>query len=238
MKRRFAVFFLLSVCAGLASALSWELGSILGGGLETGSMAGGYFEAKEASLIALWTTGPGEPGTVRPDVLPSLTAGGYAELILLDWLSFRAEPRASLMGAAAMAYTGTGAAVDRFGAFFYGLLLPLYVRGRLVLGPGTLTVSAGGFGGMVISNAGLGDTYASTSTLYWVEFSHGLPLLYGASGGLGYSLPLGPGIASIELRADWTLSPVRFTVSSAEGELNPLEVSLCVGYGMGIGGAE
>ena len=228
----------LSVLTASAFALTWEFGGILGGGFDFGAPSGTYFEDKEARLAELGSSAPGSLGSSLPDIFPALSIGGYAELDFFDWLGARIEPRVSMLGSAFMAYTDAGAAFDRYGAYFFGLLLPLYVRGSYPLGPGFITGCAGGFYGVVLSGVALADRYVSSSTTTWISLSMRQIEFYGISGGLGYSMQLGPGIARAEARADWALTPVRFTAGSLEGELHPVGVTLAIGYGVRIGGWE
>jgi hypothetical protein len=237
-KRCAFVAVLLLLWSVSSFALAWEFGGILSGGLDLGSAAGTYFDAKSAQLAALGSSAPGTLGTTRPDILPGFTVGGYAELDFIDWLGVRFEPRVSLMGSSFLAINDAGAAFDRYGAFFFGLLLPLYARGIIPLGPGAVTVMAGGFYGVVFGSVALSDRYASSATTAWIPLETEQLEFYGASGGLGYSLQLGPGIAALELRADWALTPISFTTGSTGGELHPLGVVLAAGYGIRIGGAE
>jgi hypothetical protein len=211
---------------------------MLGGGLDLGSSTGAYFDAKAAALAALGSSAPGSLGTSQPDLFPASLLGVYAELDLLEWLGVRVEPRVSVLGSSYLAFTDAGAAFDRYGAFFFGLLLPLYVRGMIPLGPGSFTITAGGFGGMVLGDVGLTDKYVSSITTAWVPLRRGQLLFFGVSGGIGYSLPLGPGVAFAEIRADWALSPVQFTIDSKNGALLPFGAALIVGYGMRIGGGQ
>jgi hypothetical protein len=234
MMKRFVLFCLiLCVCAGASSALSWEFGGVAGGGLDFAF--GTYFDAKAAQLAALGSSGPGSLGTSRFELLPGATLGGYAELELLDWLAVRVEPRVSFLGAAFMAYTDAGAPFDRYGSYFFAALLPLYLRGGFEMGPGALQVAAGGFCGLGIGGVAFFDRYVSSTTNTWMSLRLDGLLFFGVSGGIGYSLPLGPGTASIELRADWALTPV--TLDDGTG-IDPLGMALVFSYGIGIGGAE
>jgi hypothetical protein len=238
VKRRFFWIIALSALTASAFALTFEFGGVLGGGFDFGTPSGAYFEDKEARLAELGSSAPGSLGTSQPDIFPAMTFGGYAELDFFDWLGVRIEPRVSMLGSAFMAFTDTGAAFDRYGAYFLGLLLPLYVRGSYPLGPGFITGCAGGFYGVVLSGVALADRYVSSSTATWISLEVEQLEFYGISGGLGYSMQLGPGIARAEIRADWALTPVRFTVASMDGELHPIGVLLAIGYGIRIGGWE
>jgi hypothetical protein len=225
-----AVFFVLVIAA---SALTWELGGIAGGGL--GFAYGSYFDYKASALADLGSTTPGELGTSQAELFPHFTIGGYVEAGFLEWLGVRAELRASLLGASFMAYTDAGDPIDRYGFYSFAAILPIYIRGALALGPGSVSVSAGGFCGAAFSGFVLVDRYLSISVTTSVEPRLDRLLFFGVSGGFGYSLPLGPGIAAVELRADWTLAP-------ADGEsnsgINPLGTAVAVSYGVRIGGEE
>ncbi len=228
----------LLFAAAYSFALEWEFGGILGGGFDAGSPLGTYFDAKSAQLAELGSTTPGSLGTSRAAFFPSFTVGGYAELGLFDWLGLRFEPRVSILGSSFIALTDAGAAFDRYSAYFFGLLLPVYARGSLKLGPGSATVSAGGFYGIALGSVALSDKYVSSMTTAWIPLEAREIEFIGMSGGVGYSLPLGPGIATAEARIDWALTPVPFTTGSQDGELHPLGVTLAVGYGFRIGGAQ
>ncbi len=234
MKNKIAgIIFLCAVSVAASPALTWNAGGILGGGLD---FAGGsYFDARAQSLTLLGSTTPGVPGTSAVQLFPGATAGGYVELEALEWLSVRVEPRVSFLGGMYMAYTDTGAPFDRYGAYTAALILPVYARFIIPLGPGAVSISAGGFCAAAPAGSVLFDRYLSSSTTTWVQPDLARLFFFGVSGGSGYSFPLGPGTASVELRVDWAPAPLGVGTDSG---VVPLCAAIIAGYGVKIGGEE
>ncbi len=59
---------------------------------------------------------------------------------------------------------------------------------------------------------------------------------FGVSAGAGYSLPLGIGVASLELRADCAITPAVGQDGVLGGEIYPLGIALAASYGFRFGG--
>jgi hypothetical protein len=234
-KSALAVLFLVfSLSAVPVSALQLEVGAIAGGGLCF--TFGSYLDAKAAYLAEQGASGP-TPGTIRYNLFPGLSAGAYGEMALLRWLDLRLELRASYLGASRLALTAGGLPLDAYGAGLYALMLPVLVRASFPLGPGSITADLGPFYGLVVGDVHVQDVYATTSTSAVIPLSFAQSSMFGVSGGVGYKLGLGPGTASVELRADWTIFPVKLDGGLGSGDLSPLNALIVFGYGFKLGSA-
>ncbi len=232
MKRLVPLALLLSLSAVRSHALPVELGTIAGGGLCF--TFGSYLDAKAANLAEQGTVGATAGSSVYR-LFPGMSAGAYGDIALLSWLDLRLELRASYLGASRLALTGDGTPFDAYGAGLYALMLPVLMRGSFTLGPGSVSVGLGPFYGLVVGGVRIQDTYAVTSTSAQIPLTFAQASMFGLSGGVGYQFPLGPGTMSVELRADWTLFPVRLDTGLGSGDLSPLNALIVLGYGLKLG---
>jgi hypothetical protein len=235
-KRSILAVLMVSGAAVMCSGLTFEIGAIGGGGQDFAW--GTYFDEKAAQVAEMGSSGPGSPGSSQIALFLGWSAGAYADLYLFPWLGVRVEPRISMQGGAYTGLTGASVPFERYGVFYYSVILPAYVRGRIPLGPGFAVISAGGFYGVVVGDVMESTQYVSSLTTSSAPQIFPQGEIIGVSGGLGYSLPFGPGIASLELRGDWVLFGSA-TLSSADtqNEILPLAAALMVGYGFALGGA-
>jgi hypothetical protein len=240
-KKAFLAVVIL-VCAGVVCfgqildlKLQYEFGGIGGGGAEFAW--GSHFDNKAAQLAALGASSFTTAGTSQMDLFLGWTAGAYGDVYFFPWLGVRVEPRLSLQGGSYLALNDATPplAFDRYGAYFYSLIVPVYARGRLPIGPGFATISLGGFYGIAVSEIMMSDQYAAvlTTSSFVPESPQGQ--LLGLSGGLGYSLVIGRIVAAVELRADWNIIPV--TGDNSIGEIWPLQALLAASVGYSLDGS-
>jgi hypothetical protein len=202
-----------------------EIGVTGGGGLALAY--GSLLDAKAATLAELGAASPTALGSSQARLFPGWTAGVYAQTDLLSWLAFRLEISYESAGALRTAFTSGGSPFDQYGVSFASVNVPILAVARFALGPGRLWTSLGPFFGVVAGSVVVVDRYASSATAAVItpDFSH--MWLLGLAGGIGYSLRVGPGVAGIELRSDWSILPV-----SAAGEgVNPIGLDLVASYG-------
>jgi hypothetical protein len=217
-----------------ASAAGWLLGGVGGGGLNTA--VGGYLDAKGSQLVTQGSSSLASPGTIQALPFGGWTAGLFAETDLLPWLSLRVEPRAAALGAARLALTDTGSSLDRYGASLYAVLVPVMLRGRLPAGPGSLVASLGPLAGFVLGWITLSDQYASAATTTTINQGLLDRFFTGGSAGLGYALPLGPGVASVEARADMAFTSAARDAGSGGAHILPIAFGVVASYGVRLGG--
>jgi hypothetical protein len=232
-ERRIAILLILfAAAAAPATGLGFEVGAI---GAVGPAFAGGSYLDQKALLLSEWgATSFSSPGSTQVDLFPELSGGLYAEVDLLDWIGVRIEPRYAFFGASRRALTDAGVEFDHYGLYFSSVLVPILARGRLAIGPGHLMASAGPFLGLVVGPVSVADNYGTSSTMAAITVAFSDSAFWGISGGLGYSLPLGPGVSSVELRADWALSPI--ARAALGNEVTMVGITLAVSYGMRLGG--
>jgi hypothetical protein len=233
-KRAVLVVLLLAAISVAAPCIDFEAGVIRGGGLSF--LFGSYLEAKAAMLAETGSTSPGSLGRSLATLFPDWGVGAYGEARLLSWLSLRLEPRLSFMGASRLALTDTELPFCRYSVSFSTLVVPLLARAKLNLGPGFLTVSAGPFYGAIVGEITTVDRYVSTTMKGALTTDFGQVQFLGVSGGAGYSLPLGIGVAALELRADCAITPATGQEGVLGGEMFPLGIALVASYGVRFGG--
>jgi hypothetical protein len=209
--------------------LTWELGTIGGGGLCL--TFGSYLDSKEAMLAEVGSSTPGKLGSSKRELFPSWSVGGYVEAGILEWFSIRAEPRVSFIGASRLALTDGGDPFDHYGIYSYGISLPILARFRTALGPGFMCFSTGPFLALTAGGLTIVDSYASSTTTVSIASA----FFFGLAGGVGYALALGPGICAFEARADWALTSAAAT-DRLGGEIFPLGLNIMLSYGFPIGG--
>jgi hypothetical protein len=229
-----AAFLALSLAGIPAGASPFELGVIAGGG--SCFMLGSYLDAKAANL-ALQGANGSTLGSSQSFFFPAISAGFYGEMPLLSWLDLRVEVRGSYLGASRLAVSASGAPLDAYGVGFYALEVPVLARASLALGPGWATASLGLFYGVVLLGVHVQDSYPGTSTSAQIP----LPFLQASMGGLsvgaGYTLRMGPGLVSAEMRAEEAIIPVRLDSGTGLGGLSPLNAAILLSYGFGLGAA-
>gem|GEM_PF-4705928 len=232
MPRRIVLFMTLFTAAtSLASGLTYEVGVIGSAGLSFAY--GSYLDDKAASLAEWGASSLGSRGSSQAELFPGWSLGVYAQIDLLDWLGVRLEPRLAFLGAAREALTDRGAVFDQYGIDFYSVLIPVLACGRFPFGPGFLTATVGPFLGIVTGNVTIMDRYASSTTRATLSPDLTDSLYLGLSGGAGYALPLGPGVAAVEIRADWALTSIAKTKLGSE--MTALGTTLAVSYGIQLG---
>jgi hypothetical protein len=224
---------IFSLSALPAPGLPIEVGGIGGGGLCF--TFGSWLDARAAQLADQTASGA-TLGTSEARLFPGLSAGAYGQVGLLTWLELRLELRVSYLGASRLALTAASLPFDAYGIGFYALMLPVLARGSWQAGPGRIIVDAGPFYGLVVGGVMAADTYTGVQTSAHIAMSAAQGSMVGITGGVGYEIGLGPGILSVEARADGTLYPAKLATSLASGDLAPLNVLLVVGYGFRFGG--
>jgi hypothetical protein len=232
--RSVVVLLILAGAALPAGAFSVELGVSGGGGLAL--MYGSFLDSKADTVAQLGSGGPGAPGTSRFQLFPGWVGGIYAETDILRWLALRLDAWYETAGAARVGLTSSGAPFDEYGVYFSSVAIPLRARARVALGPGTFSGSLGPYLGILAGPVTIVDRYSGTTTTLVINPDLLHAFFFGLAGGVAYSLRLGPGTATIELRADWAILPVTAT-GQAGGNLNPLGLDLVAGYGFQIGEA-
>jgi hypothetical protein len=233
-KRAALVVILLAAISVAAPCIDFEAGVIGGGGLSI--LFGSYLEAKTAMLAETGSTAPGSLGRSLATFFPDLSVGVYGEAVVLEWLSVRLEPRLAFMGASRLALTDAELPFCRYSLSFAALIVPLLARGRLNLGPGFFTASLGPFYGAIVGEITTVDRYASTTLKGVLTTDFGQVQFLGVSGGAGYSLPLGIGVAALELRADCAFTPATGQHGVLGGEIFPLGFAVAASYGVRFGG--
>ncbi len=235
MKKRTAlVAILLVAISAAAPCIDFEAGVIGCGGLSF--LFGSYLDAKAAMLAETGSTTPGALGRSLATLFPDLGVGVYGEVGILSWLGVRLEPRLAFMGASRLALTDMELPFCRYSISFATLIVPLLARGRLKLGPGSLTVSAGPFYGAIVGEITTFDRYVSTTMKGALTTDFCQVQFLGVSGGAGYSVPLGIGVAALELRADCAITPAAGQDGVLGGEMFPLGIVLAASYGVRFGG--
>ena len=202
-----------------------ETGVTGGGGLALAY--GSFFDNKAAALTELGAASSTTLGSSQAQLFPGWTAGLYAQTDLLSWLALRLEIAFESTGASRTALTSGGSPFDQYGLSFASVNIPVLAVARFGLGPGHLFAALGPFFGIVAGPVTVVDRYASATTTAVVTPAFAHIWLLGLSGGIGYSFGLGPGIAGIELRSDWSILPV----TAAGDGVNPIGIHLVVSYG-------
>jgi hypothetical protein len=220
---------LLAFSAVAAPALSWEVGAIGAGGLSFAY--GPYIEAWAATVAELGASTLDTAGASTSQLFPEWSAGAYGELDFTEWIGVRLEPRWALLGLARRATTDAGVVFEQYGLRFSSVLIPVLARGYLAAGPGSVTATLGPFMGIVAGPIDVIERYSASTTTAALTTGG---LFFGLSGGLGYIMGIGPGIASAELRADWAFSPI--AAGTIGGDLYAVGVMLAVSYGVPITG--
>jgi hypothetical protein len=212
-----------------------EIGVMGGGGLTFAS--GSYFDDKASQLAELGAASLNTAGSSAAELFPGWSAGAYAEMGFSKWFALRMEARLSFQGASRLAVTDAGVPFDRYGLYFFSATVPILAQGRLPLWGGAATLSAGPFLGIVTGPISLVDRYATSTVTTSVSQSFAKGIFMGLAGGIGFSHAWGPGIASVEARAEWCFD----SATAHDGELGatvfPLAISMVVGYGVRIPGS-
>jgi hypothetical protein len=233
--RRTLVLIVLLIGIGFsAHAMALEVGVTAGGGLAL--MYGSFLDYKADTVAQLGSASPGALGSSLFQLFPGWVGGVYAETDLLKWLALRLDIWYETSGAARIGLTSGGAPFDEYGVYFSSVDVPLRARARLALGPGTFSGSLGPYLGILAGPITIVDRYSSSTTAVVVYPDLGHAFFLGLAGGAGYSFRLGPGTATVELRADWAFLPLTAT-GQAGGNLDPIGLVVVAGYGFQIGGA-
>jgi len=228
-----AILLIVLACSALpAASLSVELGVTGGGGMAL--MYGSLMDSKAQSISLLGSTGPGALGYSQFLFFPGWTAGAYAVTGILPWLALRLDAWYESEGAARTGFTNGGSPFDIYGVYFASVEIPLRAIAHFPLGPGAIWGSLGPYLGILASNVTLVDRYSSTTTTVVVTPDLAHVLFFGLAGGAAYSMRIGPGVATLEIRADWAILPVT-AAGQAGGNLNPIGLVLVAGYGFQLG---
>jgi hypothetical protein len=228
-----AASFLLLCAAVPIHGLTVELGVTGGGGLAL--MYGSYLDSRAADLAEIGAASPGSPGSSQARLFPGWTLGVYAQTDVLSWLSLRLETYFESAGAERIAVTSGGAPFDQYGVSFASVNIPFRALAHTPLGPGQLFGGLGPFLGIVAGSITVVDRYSTSTTTAVISPDISHVFFFGLSGGIGYSMLLGPGRAGIELRSDWSILPVTAGSGSPGGNLNPVGLQLVASYGIQIG---
>jgi hypothetical protein len=217
---------LVAACSALPlHGMTIEVGVTGGGGLALAY--GALLDNKAASLAILGAASLTALGSSQAQLFPGWSAGVYAQTDLLSWLSLRLEILYESAGALRTAFTSGGSPFDQYGISFASVNVAVLAVARFALGPGRIWGALGPFFGLVAGSVTVVDRYASSTTTAVITPSFSHIWLLGLSGGIGYSLRAGPGIAGIELRSDWSILPVW----AAGDGINPIGVDLVLSYG-------
>jgi hypothetical protein len=228
-----ALALVFSLTALPVPGLPIEVGGLGGGGLCF--TFGSWLDARAAQLADQTASGV-TLGTSQARLFPGLSAGAYGQLGLLSWLDLRLELRVSYLGASRLALTAAAVPFDAYGIGFYALMLPVLARGSWQAGPGRIIADAGPFYGIVVGGVMAADTYTNVTTSALITMSASQASMIGLTGGVGYEIGLGPGILSVEARADGVLLPATLDAGLVAGGVAPLDVIIVVGYGFRFGG--
>jgi hypothetical protein len=232
----FIVFasLLLAYSAFPIHGATFNFGVIGGGGVALAY--GSFLDSKAAALAELGAASPTAAGSSQVQLCPGGSIGAYAQVDLLSWLSLRLEVSLERAGAERLALTSGDTPFDLYGLYFASVNMPVLAVARFSLGPGELSAALGPFLGIVAGAITIVDRYASAVTTAVISPDASHVLLFGLSGGIGYSLRLGPGRAGIALRSDWSVLPVTIiTTGLSGGNMNPLGVEIVASYGFQIG---
>jgi hypothetical protein len=227
-----AASFLL-IRAAPVHGLTVEVGAIAGGGLAL--MYGSFLDSRAADLAQMGAASPGTLGSSQTTLFPGWTLGAYAQTDVLAWLSLRLEAYFESAGAERIALTSGGAPFDQYGVSFASVNIPFRAIAHTALGPGQLFGGIGPFLGILAGSISIVDRYLSSTTTAAISPDISHVFFFGVSGGIGYSMLLGPGRAGLELRTDWSILPVTAGAALPGGNLNPIGVQLVASYGMQIG---
>ncbi len=175
-------------------------------------------------------------GSSQAQLFPGWAGGAYAQTDLLSWLALRVELTYESAGAERLALTSAGAPFDQYGVSFSSFTVPVLLRAGITWGPGQLFASTGPFLGIVAGTITIVDRYASSATTAVITPDLAHLFYFGLEGSVGYAFPFGPGRVGIELRSDWSLTPVAVGPGPADG-VNPLSVNVVLSYGFRLGTA-
>jgi len=214
------------------AAMAVELGVTGGGGMAL--MYGSMLDEKAETVSLLGSSGPGAMGYSQFVFFPGWTAGVYAETPLLGWLALRVEAWYESSGAARTGFTSGGSAFDVYGVYFSSVEIPIGVRAHFPMGPGEISAILGPYLGIIAGDVTLVDRSATTSTTAVITPDLAHRFFFGLAGGAAWSFRIGPGRATLELRADWAILSANASGDSG-GNLNPIGLSLVAGYGVQLG---
>lgn len=131
-------------------------------------------------------------------------------------------------GACYTARSDQGAVIARYGLMLYSIDIPLLLRAEIKAGPGRAFLAAGGFLSFVPWAKSLDQ---SSSGIGKSDLNLSCGLMPGASGGLGYELPLGRGILSMELRGDYGFETLSAATVAEDQTISAWRISILAGYG-------
>jgi hypothetical protein len=226
-----AAALLALLCAAAPSqAVSLELGITGGGGLALAY--GSYLDSKAEAVAELGASQLTALGSSETRPFPGWTLGLYAQVDLLSWLALQMEVSYESAGALRVAMTRGGSPFDQYGISFASVTIPVRARAALPLGPGLITGALGPFVGIVAGDVSIVDRYSSATTTATITPDLSGRFFLGVQGGIGYSLPLGPGVAGIEIRSAVSFLPMSINGRSSDGDFNPVGLRLLVSYGI------
>lgn len=214
------------------AGLSVEVGVTGGGGMAL--MYGSLMDDKTQTVALLGSASAGSLGYSQFLFFPAWTVGLYGEMPIIDWLSLRLDAWYETAGAARTGYMSTGSPFDVYGAYFASVDIPLRARVHFPLGPGTISGTLGPYLGIIAGDVSLVDRFSSATSSVAVTPDLAHRFFFGIVGGPAYSMRLGPGIATVEIRADWAILSANASGQQG-GDLNPIDLTLVAGYGIQLG---
>lgn len=219
MKLRILAIVLLAAFAPGLPALELSGGVRLGAG---GSfLYGDWIENLRGELTDLGAA----TVTARPYFTWRL--GGWVEMPVLARLSVRVEPMLGLVGGALLASDGYDLLA---GVWELELALPVLVTTAIALPVGEIVLGAG-----PLVTVALPVMQTWNDGIVWYDQWLAIVLAsFGAAGGLGYALPLGPGSLTFDLRV--LASFLSLAAPSMDGMLNAVSVELTAGWQFGSRG--
>jgi hypothetical protein len=184
MKKIIVLFTALALVAVSASAIDFHVGVKAGGSLVMGA-------------------GTKAPDYDSPHFGWGFVGGVAADIGILDFLGLEIDAFYTSMND--FGYNSDGSLAfmgfpSNWSTQFVSMIeIPVLVKGKLEMGPGSLVVSAGGdffimLGDKPVVKTDANEVDSSLLSKYTNTF------LYGIAAGLGYSFPIGTGTLSIELR--------------------------------------
>jgi hypothetical protein len=191
----------------------------LRGGVQAGAggslLYGTWVDGVRDELVGLGA------GTVTDQEFYSWRLGGWVEFPLANHFSIRMEPGLGLVGGALLASDGYDLLT---GAWALELALPVLATARIALPVGEIVLVAG-----LLTAVALPVMRTWNDGTVWYDDKLTIVLAsFGVTGGLGYTLPVGPGAVTFDLRVLAGLLSV--ALPSIDGMLNAMSVELTAGW--------
>ncbi len=211
-------FRIVAIVLLLAAATVAPCGDLTGGvraGAGGSLLYGGWVDNLRGELEGRGAT------TVTEQIYVSWRLGGWIDIPLLDSLSIRVEPVLGPVGGALLASDGYDMLVGVTGL---ELAVPVLAMTRVRMPVGLIALGAGIFLGGAVSVREIwndGDI-RTEGELVGVLFCAGL------AGGAGYTIPIGPGAITVDLRV--LASLLSISSPRLDGMLDTASIELTAGW--------